>query len=279
MATYVAAIGDLHAGSTLGLCPSGAIPLDDGGVYLRSKAQAWSTGHFEEFCDRFRRLKLKRGDKRVWILNGDLVDGPDHHGTTQTISRDPAVQFWILQALSKHLTACHPDAVVVVRGTAVHVGKSGGQEEGFAKWWSGQVPVIRHPEMETYSHYHFTGSLGGVRWDAAHHGRVGMRPWTRNNAVYGLATEIFLEYATRDEQPPHLAIRSHCHLYADSGPASKVRVVALPAWQIKTEYGHQKFPDSLADIGGAVFVCDHSRYTVEPRLYYPTRDTLWRSIA
>jgi len=275
--TYVAATGDLHAGSTIAPCPSDPIPLDDGGVYHRSKAQAWVTGHYESYWHDVKKLRKKKGDKLVIVLNGDLVDGGAHHGTHQCISGDLAVQSLVLQLLAKPLIDCDPDAVVIVRGTGSHVGKSGGAEEAFGKWLIAQgLPVIKG--LNTATHYHFTGSFGGVRFDLAHHGAVGARPWTRQNAVNAKAVEIFYEYAHRDEQPPQIAVRSHCHLYADSGPATKVRVLALPAWQLKTEYGHAKFPDSLADVGGAIIRCEDGKFEVETKLYYPKRDTLWRSV-
>ena len=275
MTTYLAATGDVHAGSTLAPCGAEPVPLDDGGSYTRSKPQEWVTERFEDYCQKVSKLRKKKGDRLVWLLNGDLVDGGAHHGTHQCISGDLAVQRLVLERLSQPLIDSEPDAVIVVRGTPVHVGKSGGAEESFARWLSFKVPVLKHREVGTYSHYHYTGSIGGVRIDAAHHGRVGGRSWTRLSAVGALATEVLVEYSIRDEPPPHLAIRSHCHLYADSGPSTKVRVLALPAWQLKTEYGHQKFPESLADIGGAVIACDKGRYEIETHLYYPKRDKLW----
>ena len=50
--------------------------------------------------------------------------------------------------------------------------------------------------------------------------------------------------------PPDLAVRSHFHQFADSGQIHKIktRAVALPAWQLATEYVH-RVAESLADIG------------------------------
>ena len=88
------------------------------------------------------------------------------------------------------------------------------------------------------------------------------------------AQDIFFNYLLDGGEVPDLAIRSHYHQYADSGKIHKVktRAVALPAWQLATEYVH-RVAESLADIGLVYFEIDDNDYEMKNILFTPDRPT------
>lgn len=269
-------VGDLHCGSTVGLHPLEDTPMDDGGAYSPSKVQRWN---YDNWLDFWGTVRDRAGKRPIRVLaNGDLVEG-HHHGTVQVVSQHPGIQGDILRAVWQPvLDMVRIKTFVVVRGTASHVGQGSPTEESFARWLKQQkIPVLADEDTNTLSWRHFKGDLAGVRIDATHHGRTGGRPWTAPGGVTNLAVEILTEYAQREEPAPHLAIRSHKHKHYDTGTMTKVRVLALPAWQLGTDWVKQAVPESLADLGGSIITCHRGQIvSVDTKLYNPTEPTRWR---
>jgi hypothetical protein len=271
----LAAIGDTHAGSSVAVCPP-RITLDDGGSYEASKPQQWLRqcyGDFWGIVDEERR----KADAELWtLINGDLTEG-DHHGTTQILSGNPTAQAAVVDALMKPILDLNPDRMYFTRGTEAHVGKSACYEERVAKGlkkdkWN----VIADEETGNFSHWHLKINLDGVRIDAAHHGRVGTRPWTKPNASANLAAEIFYEHAKIDflanrmPSAPHIALRSHMHQYVDTYDQHPTRVIQMPAWQLKTAFTHRiDTSGKLADIGGVIITVRDGIPIVRPVLFRP----------
>lgn len=275
---FLAAVGDLHAGSTVGLHPDEESPLDDGGAYTPSPVQRWNFANWRNFWSRV--ADRTEGQSIRILANGDLVEG-HHHGTVQVVSQHPGIQGDILRSCwAPALDLVSVKAFVVVRGTASHVGQGSPTEESFARWLVQQkVPVLADEDTRTLSWRHFKGDLDGVRIDATHHGRTGGRPWTAPGGVTNLATEILTEYAQRDDAPPHLAIRSHKHKHYDTGTMTKVRVLALPAWQLGTDWVKQAVPESLADLGGSLIEIHNGQIVdIDTILYNPVGPTRWRAM-
>ena len=88
------------------------------------------------------------------------------------------------------------------------------------------------------------------------------------------AQDIFFNHLMDGDTPPDVAIRSHYHQFADSGNIHKIttRAVALPAWQLATEYVH-RVAESLADIGLVWFEVEDGEYDMKTVLYKPERPT------
>jgi hypothetical protein len=264
----VAKTSDQHAGSTLGLCPPEGVRVDDDSEYRPSKAQRWTwerwTGFWKEVAD----VRKQLGAELYCVYNGDAVEG-DHHNTSQIISRNPEPQTYITERVFG--VPQSPDKVFVVRGTEAHVGPAASSEELLAK----RLKAQRTPN-KTWSWWHLRMEVHGVRLDFQHHGRVGTRPWTKTSAPGSLALEIFYEHARRGIPHPHIAVRSHRHVYADSYDAHPTRVIGLPAWQLKTAHAHKVAPESIADIGGVFTVIyPDGKYDVHPRLYCPDLPATW----
>lgn len=268
----LAVVSDLHAGSTVGLCPASGVDLDDGGHYEPSKAQRWLWQCWRAYWDEVARERdAHRADLYV-VLNGDVIDG-QHHGTTQIVSGNLDVQAAVARACLEVPRALGVDRWFMVRGTEAHVGPSAQAEEALARWLGGE----RDRDTGTYSWWHLRLLVHDVLIDAAHHGRTGYRSWTRWNATQLLAADIALSHLQDRERPPDLAIRSHYHRYADSYNAQPVRVVQTPAWQLATAYVHRRAPESLADIGGLIVTIRAGGWTVRPVLYRPRRSTPWQA--
>ena len=250
MKDIVVCAGDLHCGSTVGLCPPEGLELDDGGLYEPNKSQHWLWNNWEEAWGVIKSLKRKNKKAKLHlILNGDLIDG-DHHRTTQIASGLTGVHMQCAIESLRVPLALKPTSIHILRGTPSHVGRAGGVEEGIARALKGQGwKVIEDPDTGNSSSYARTIQIGGVRFDVKHHGRMGRRAHTKGPYMRWYAQDIFFNHLMDGDTPPDVAIRSHYHQFADSGHIHKVttRAVALPAWQLATEYVH-RVAESLADI-------------------------------
>jgi hypothetical protein len=273
----IADVSDVHAGSTVALCPR-RIALDDGGAYEASKAQRWLWQCWESYWERVdaKRRALK-ADLYV-ILNGDLTEG-NHHGTTQILSGNPSAQAAVVDACLTVPLSLKPDKLWVIRGTEAHVGASACYEERIARGLlKDGRPIVGCDETDTASHWHARLDVQGVRIDVAHHGSIGSRAWTRNNVTNNLAADLFYNHAAAGIPHPHLALRAHMHQFADTGSAAPVRVLQSGAWQLKTAFTHRiDTRGKLAEIGGYIITVDGGEYDVARAHYTPDVAPLWRA--
>ncbi len=259
----LAVVSDLHTNSTIGLCPP-YVELDDGGHYRSSKAQRWLWRNWKAYVDRVQQTAERENGRVITVFNGDINDG-DHHDTPQIISRNEATQLKIAVESARPLVDIS-EKVFVVRGTEVHVGKSGSMEETFAA----DIGAVQNPETDAFSWWHLKLTAAGVSLDIAHHASMGRLPWTRSASANKLAAVTMFEYMNRNEKPPDLVIRSHQHRWSDSWDAYRTRAIQLPAWQLATAYVHRLNPGALADVGGLIIVCRDGSYTVDKCAYVPT---------
>lgn len=270
----LAVVSDIHAGSSVAVC-AGPVQLDDGQTVHPSEVQGWLADLWAEY---WQWVGENRGDWLGVLVVGDLFDG-DHHGTHQLMGRHPGIQGAVARRLFEPVFDLKPDAVFFVRGTESHVGQSGASEEGFAKQCAeAGLPVVPDPSTGTFSWWHFRGRFGGTLVDAAHHGRIGGREWTKHNAALNQAADIVLSHAQSGDPIPDLAFRGHLHTFSDSGHNYRTRVIQLPAWQLKTGYGHKVAVDKVSDIGGLLVTLPETGLaTVEPKITRPTRSPAWHA--
>jgi hypothetical protein len=246
----LAVVGDLHCGSSLGLCPAQGIDLDDGGHYSPSKTQTWVWGLWVEYWERVREAKKRLGARLVCVLNGEPIDGV-HHGTVQLVSAHLGTQMEIARQCLSEAQRLSPEAWHVTRGTEAHSGKSAPADEAIARW----LEAEKDPETGASSSYHVLLDLNGVGVDITHHGRAGLRPWTRATGVNALAAELVYEYARADWKP-QLAIRNHNHTAADSFDNHAIRVVSNGCWQLASAFGKRIVPDTAPSLGGLWIECE-----------------------
>ena len=260
MVEIVAVVSDLHINSTIGLCPLNGVSLDDGGTYRPSKEQRWLGRCWSDFWDRAQALG---GDRLHVVINGDAVDG-DHHDTPAIVTRNMETQVRMALAVLEP-SAGLADRLYIMRGTEVHTGKQAQWEEFLAK----DLDAVPDDAIGSHSWWWLPLEVGGVKFDIAHHpGTSSRRPWTRGAAANRLAAWILSDYAESRSIPPDVVIRSHNHIFEDSGESHPIRAIITPAWQLCTPFGHRiGGSGKLAHIGGLLFVCEGGQYTMNAVRY------------
>ena len=240
--TLLAAFGDLHANGTTAPCAP-RVRLHDGGVYEASELQTWLREDAWEAGWRMVKALKKKHAADLWVLsNGDAVDGPNHHGTVQSVAGTLESQNYILEELCKPFLALSPSRIYVTRGTQSHVGD---HEERMGRW----LQAVKNPQSGNWSSHVWRFECNGHLVDARHHGRIGMRPWTELGGLGNLSAHIGLANLRAGWRVPRLAIRSHRHIYGDTGSHSTPRVIALPPLQAKTDYAEMRAPEDVPTFG------------------------------
>jgi hypothetical protein len=239
---------------------------------------------WEDFWRKVDETRQEHSADLYTLFNGDLVDG-NHHGTTQITTGNPNGQANIFNACIAVPLALKPEKIWIIRGTDAHVGQSACSEERIADGLRrDDRPVVSEASTGTASHWHARAEIHGKRFDFAHHGRVGTRPWTKPNVVLNLAAEIFMDHAGEDfdagrlPTAPHIAIRSHMHQFVDTGNAHRVRVLQTPAWQLATSFINRIAPGKLGEVGGIILVVRPDRpVDVMPVLYKAEPVQAWKA--
>jgi hypothetical protein len=266
----VAVTSDHHIGSTIGLL-NPKTPLDDGGSYMASLGQRWLWRHWNQFCTAAIDTATTWKAPLIAVFNGDLIETDFKLRSDQIVTRNRATLLRMVQEVMRPLVD-YSEQVYIVRGTEAHTGKSGEYESMIGQDLTNAVPADE--KNSVYSWWHLEMDVNGVTFDIAHHGKLGMLPWTKANGAHSLAGQLIIEYAEEGLKPPAVAIRSHLHRYADTGANFEtVRLFATPAWQLATAYVHRAVRGrKRADIGGLIFTCwPDGRYDVEVARYRPPR--------
>jgi len=275
MAVVIAVASDEHCGSTGGLMADKPITYDDGGTYHPSPGQLWLWNAWRDGWDQAAECAARNNAELWWVNNGDLTDGPRHHGTHQSVGMHGEEREVVRDVLDYPLLKCGIKKIFMVRGTESHVGPGACAEEGIAKALSDDWPVEGCPEPPTMSWYHLMMDVEGVFLDCLHHGRTGYRPWTHWNATALLAAQITMERVKTGDRIPDLAIRSRFHRHSDSYDAQPCRVIQTPAFQLATSYVHRRAPESLADVGMICVLIDDGLYEVHKHIVTPSRGHVW----
>lgn len=262
-------VGDLHTNSTVGVCPP-VVTLDDGGTYRSSKGQKWLWRNWLDFWGEVQAVQKRTGKRtEVWtVLNGDLVDVNGKHQQTQNISQNEADVFRMtLDTLQPAIEVSN--RLFVVRGTAAHVKSSASMEE--------KIAADLGAEMcgDNYSWWELLLECEKVLFDIRHHGPLGRLPHTRGNALNRRAVELMLKYS--NQKCPDIGIQSHNHRFSTSSDEYPIKVYALPAWQLITEFINKIGNVEPADIGGIYFICDKGQYTPVIKRYKPEEVRPWKA--
>ena len=268
-ATVVAAVADLHIPSTVGLSPL-TLPIDDGPTVRASKVQRWLWQCWVDYWEQVAAAKKANKARCYLVLNGDLFEG-DHHGSTQVATKNKAD--WVRAAnmvMEKSLEIA--DRAFFVRGTEAHDGKSADLMELYA----GTIETaVIDEESKTASWWQLLFKASGVEFDVSHHGPLGRLVHTRPNALNRVALEVMDEARQMGRRPPDVVLQAHNHRCADSGRNYDTRVVAMPAWQLKTAHIHKISRSRLADIGGLIFTCEDGQHSMKKIIYRPKARRPW----
>ena len=258
----VVVISDLHCGSAVGLSPL-KFPLDDGGFYAASPAQAWLLERWEKFWETVR--SMKRGRELCVVVNGDIVEG-GHFPGSQLSTASAETMEYVADELLKPVRKM-AKRMYMVRGTPMHVKQGPGAEEIVGRA-IGTDKIGRN-----YSAQDVNLNVGGVRFNFSHHpaSAGGKLPWTRGTGARSFALQIFFNFKEHGLEPPDIVVRSHLHVFDDTPSSLPVYAVRTPAFCLANEFakkvGAQNSP--ISTIGGLAFVIDDGRWHME-KLFYST---------
>lgn len=218
-------VGDLHTGGTTAVAPKAECRTAEMERLLR----LWTA-----FVDRAK--AAAKGTAFVLALGGDLIDQPRHHNNFQTWGttreqRNAAIA--LLQPLANIASA-----VVAVKGTEVHAGADGEDDQIVAEALGAKaVPYV------------WRMTVGGQRLLWSHHGlSVARDPWNAANGMYAMARRL-----SEQADPPDVAIFHHVHQSPPPVTAYGVTVCAVGCWQTSTAYGYKFRPEKGTDIGALVW--------------------------
>ena len=277
-------ISDTHAGSLVGLAPSGGIPHPDGPTISTSPTSAWLWQHFEQMLEAESEA-AELADRHALLFVGDLMDGLMHHGNIELYHPDPSVEKWIAtQIVTTAIEALQPTDVFFISGTPSHVGKNASSEEGLAAAMAAKYPGLVRPASESRQTWGILRlDIDGTLVDVRHHGKLGQLPHTRESYQKRYAFDVWSSQAMyKNGEPAELAIRAHRHKYADSGPVpphrNATRLISLPCWQLSTEWARSMAFEESPDVGMVGIELRDGRIAdVFPQIVYPSLEAnVWK---
>lgn len=242
----------------MALCPPGGFALDGGGTYHTSPLQDKLWALYLEFRDEWI-PRVTKGEPYIFVHNGDALEGV-HHGATHQISHNMADQiecaYQILAPIVDKAAAYYH-----IRGTPVHVGESGQDEEVLAKRL-GAVPnsIGKHSRWDLWL------DLQGHLCNFQHHiGTTGSSSYEAT-AVGKEMVENYVEAGRWGLRPAQVIVRSHRHRYYETrhyGAHGLQISVVSPAFQMRTPYSFRiQSRMSEPQIGGLCVVAgDEELYT------------------
>jgi hypothetical protein len=243
-------VSDLHCGCRLGLCPANRIKLDDGGEYFASEIQNKVWTWWREFWNIWV-PEATKGEPFAVCINGDVIDGVHHNSTTQ-ISHNLQDQKRIAIVVLKPIVKLCEGRFYMVRGTKVHVGESGCDEENIAEQL-GAIP----DEEGRYARWELWCRIGKGLVHCMHHiGTTGSAHY-ESTAVTKELTESYTQAGRNRLEPPDVVVRSHRHRHIEVRvPTSLGYGISFvtAGWQLRTPFAY-KIPGGRVmtpQIGGSL---------------------------
>jgi len=222
---------DLHSGCRYALCPK-IVRLDGGGSYIASPAQRKILDFWEESWGEWVPAAT-RGEPYAICVNGDLIDGVHHKSTTQ-ISHNKADQRAIAVSLLGGMVDRCEGRLYVNRGTSVHGGESGEDEEDIAR------TIGAKPDREGFfSRYETRYMVGEALVHTTHHVGTTGSSHCEPTAVFKELTEAYVEAGRNRVRAPDVIVRSHRHrcIRIDVPTVSGNGIaISTPGWQLKTPF-------------------------------------------
>ena len=234
-------VGDTHCGGDTGLAlPGFKIPSKQARPYSVSSDQQWLYDSWLDFNNRIK--QLTKGHRLFVGLGGDMIDGVQHHGTTQT-SGTYSDQVLMAAELVRPLVGMADEALGIT-GTAAHVGDVG--ENDAALYES------LHMDYAPF----FSFNIGGRRLWWSHHGvPVGAREWTLENGAVTLARDVSDYCRNNGTARPDAIIGHDRHQTFEPVTVRGITVGLTPCWQLPTYYGY-KWPFKSVTIGALLWYPD-----------------------
>ena len=259
---HIVVVSDLHAGSSVALCPP-AIELDDGGVYQYSSYQSELYGWWAEFWESWV-PRATSGEPYAVVINGDIIDGA-HHNTSTLVSSNIADQARLAKTLLRPVRE-KTSRLFIVRGTEAHAGESGREEERIAE----ELDCVGPRDAVTASHWELQLLLNEHLIDFSHHIGVTGSSAFESSALCRELTNLFTESGQWNKPPPYMAVRSHRHRYcqvtlpADFGETT---CIVTPAWQLHTPFCRRLSNPRVPQIGG-ICISPHGDELIAQKFYH-----------
>lgn len=264
MSRFVVVVSDIHAGSSVAVCPPDFV-CDDGQEVRLSDAQRALWAQWRLFWDEFV-PRVTGGEDYAVVINGDVTEG-NHHKAVQTISENESDH---IRAAVELLQPVRDKAakLYIVRGTEAHVGPSGGLEEQVAR------QVRADSDGPIKSHWQLWMDLGPHLIHCSHHvGTTSSTSYEHSALSRELAANL-LESAQWGERPADVIVRSHRHRYSTATlPTSRgtAEVIVTPAWQLRTAFAWKKVSMRLPQVGGVVLGYDEWGLFTRRMVWVPPR--------
>jgi hypothetical protein len=160
----------------------------------------------------------------------------------------------------------------MIRGSKAHVGANASTEEDLAR----ELGWVRDEANNTNSWWVLPLEIQNKSWLISHFTTMGVREWTRANAINMVAAETILDYANTGDVPPDYVIRAHVHRYADSFENYHTRAISLPAWQLHTPFTARFAGWKLSTIGGIIFIIENGEVQTIVKQYPMQRRENWK---
>ena len=254
-------ISDEHMICRLGLCPPEGVVLDDGGAYTPSKLQRKVWNYWREFWDEWVPT-VTRGEPFCVVNNGDAIDGGAHHNNKTHISDNENDQRRLALAVLRPVVEACEGRYYHIRGTEVHAGRSGVNEEALAE----SLGAIPNKEGQ-YARWDMWMRLGvGLSHFSHHIGTTGSMHY-ESTALMRELSEAYVEAGRWGDEPPDVVVRSHRHRNAEVRVQTRkgfATVCTTAGWQLKTPlcYRIAGARQTTPQFGGSLVRCgDEDTYT------------------
>ncbi len=189
------------------------------------------------------------------MLGGDLIDGPGHHGTFQTMGcRSDAIEMAIeLLTPFNNLASGR----MAVTGTTAHTGPAADEDRTIASELGAEIRDVWE-DIE----------INGRKLWWSHHGiPVGQTEQNRDAGLAKWALDKDIECAKHpDRYRPDNAFAHDVHRSPDPVTRRGITVATSPCWQLPTRWAVQKFPSKQIDVG---YLMWHPRSNKIYRCIYP----------
>lgn len=227
-------ISDIHSGCRMALYPPDNKLLFDAGIrFLPSLIQLKLWAHWRHFLDEWL-PKVTKGEPFDLVHNGDAVNGKPFN-TVANLTGNPAEQRKISRAVLepvRRLPQCRK--FYMIKGTEVHVEKSGSAEETLAEELDATPD-----EYGQFARYDLWKRIGPVSAHILHHIGTTSSAAYETTAVQSELVSEFHEAGRWGYEPPMFVVRSHRHRFCETGNPSRfgmAKGIVTPGWQAKTPF-------------------------------------------
>ena len=218
---------DMHLNDLSSICPP-VLKRDSGHEHRSSKDvnELWRC-----WLDAWEVIRLRRRQVIV-VFGGEFADTDMKDRSNHLITRNIAdIKAGVMDMIEPALKVAH--AVIVLRGTEAHSGREGDFDATIANDIT--KTVISDPDTGEKARWYARETIGGKRFDLAHHANMGGARRTEKDAANHIAFDLKQDYAEWGERLPDWALRGHVHRVSDSGiNYLPMRVLTAPCWSLNT---------------------------------------------